>query len=264
MKPQRSFRHTASNPLPLAQNSAHQLASEHALSIYRANAVYSFIPKNACTTMRLSLALANRAISSPGDFLWIHGNNTTFSATMAELVRADYTFVILRCPYARLVSCYLDVIVGRHPPFWQLHEWIMHTVDPEAFSFRAFIHCLTRERLRYLDENWMPQTHLMVYDTYDDVFDMADFSAVGPALKAKIGLDVVDARALSKHGVDQYAPVDDMTPDTTPLDIMVRRAKGEVPRPQTLFDDELIAIVREAYADDVALYAERFPGRLMF
>ena len=35
-----------------------------------------------------------------------------FQATLAELVKAKYTFTILRDPYSRIYSCYLDIDVN--------------------------------------------------------------------------------------------------------------------------------------------------------
>ena len=55
----RLFRYTRGNLQALVQNAAHQFAAQHALSIYAADAIYSFIPKNACSTMRYTLAIAN-------------------------------------------------------------------------------------------------------------------------------------------------------------------------------------------------------------
>ena len=47
---------------PLPQNIGHQFAARHALNIYKSSSIYSFIPKCACSTMRLSLAKANGLI----------------------------------------------------------------------------------------------------------------------------------------------------------------------------------------------------------
>ncbi|XWN30029.1 MAG: sulfotransferase family 2 domain-containing protein [Devosia sp.] len=245
-------------------NDAHQLAARHALSIYSSNAIYSFIPKNGCTTLRLSLALANGCVASTDEIDWIHRNNETFTATLGELQRAAYSFVVLRCPFRRLVSCYLDKIVGRHWHFWILQSAVGAAIEPESYTFRTFINLMRNERIRKLDPHWGPQRNLLVYETYDDVFDMANFDDVGETLKRKIGFDVVDARKLSRHGIDSLRKVDELGPDTLPLEILVRRSKGEVPRPRSLYDPELVEIVRECYADDIALFGEHFPASLMF
>ena len=92
-------------------NTKHRFAQQHALNLYRKDALYSFIPKNACSTMRLSVAMANGFIKHKRDYNWIHQNNGTFSAELRDLVRCQYAFVILRDPFSRLVSAYLDKIV---------------------------------------------------------------------------------------------------------------------------------------------------------
>ena len=72
--------------------------------------------------MRLSLAFYNGCVDDTADFGWIHSNNATFRADLASLAGASYTFVILRCPYARLASGYLDKIVAGKPPSNKLHR----------------------------------------------------------------------------------------------------------------------------------------------
>jgi hypothetical protein len=59
-------------------------------------AIYSSIPKNACSTLRFSVALANGCVAEGADVNRIHENNETFKPTLAELVRANYAFVVLR------------------------------------------------------------------------------------------------------------------------------------------------------------------------
>jgi hypothetical protein len=107
----RRLRYPKSSNVALARNAAHQFASRHALSIYGARAIYSFIPKNGCSTLRYTVARANGCIDGPSDINWIHSNNLSFSATLRELLTAQYTFVVLRCPYSRLASVFLDKIV---------------------------------------------------------------------------------------------------------------------------------------------------------
>src|SRR5689334_7241658 len=98
----RLLRYTRDNLQTLDANAAHQFAARYALSLHNCDPVYSFIPKNACSTMRYTIALANGAIVGPADFNWIHANNPTFRASLRELATAKYTFAILRDPYLRL------------------------------------------------------------------------------------------------------------------------------------------------------------------
>ena len=77
---------------PLAENVQHKFAAQHELNIYRSKSIYTFIPKCACSTMRLSLAISNGLISDVSKYGWIHSNNTTFSANLSELITAKFAY----------------------------------------------------------------------------------------------------------------------------------------------------------------------------
>ena len=68
--------------------------------------------------MRISLAKENGCSTEDCDFYWIHHNNQVFKADSRDLVTASYTFTIVRCPYVRLVSVYLDKFVERDVVAW--------------------------------------------------------------------------------------------------------------------------------------------------
>ena len=142
---------------PLPNNPDHRFASSYALQFYASNAIYTFIPKNACSTLRLSLAIANGCIESTADFNWIHQNNQTFRADLPSLITASYTFTVLRCPYARLASVYLDKIVGRDLDAWNLLDLLKREIEIEALTFERFILSLTRPPIRRGNIHWRPQ-----------------------------------------------------------------------------------------------------------
>jgi hypothetical protein len=251
----------------LKNNPKHQFAMRHALRIYRSNSIYSFIPKNACSTMRLSLALENQCIKSKDDFNWIHQNNNTFSADLASLITADYTFVILRCPYARLASCYLDKIVDRTQDAWILYNLIDRTQELSDFTFEAFVKFMQKAPLKKGNIHWQPQIDFLVYEEYDDYFCVEELSQAIPTLKEKIGLSVIDARDLTQHGLNHLELVREaesyskMSPD----EIFSLKRSGQCPDPQLLYNDELIEIVRKCYQPDITLYSEIFGSKnLMF
>ena len=77
-------------------NQQHIFAHTNALQIYDSSAIYSMIPKNGCTTMRLSIALANGAIADRSDWEWIHLNNDSFRPSFKDLALASYRFTVLR------------------------------------------------------------------------------------------------------------------------------------------------------------------------
>jgi hypothetical protein len=260
----RLFRYTRNNLQTLANNATHQFASHYALSIYASDAIYSFIPKNACSTMRYTIGTANGAIAGPSDFNWIHANNPTFRASLAELAKAKYTFAILRDPYLRVGSCYLDKMVDQTMVAWQYHALTNYQTPPAMLTFREFVANL-KSRLRS-NEHWRPQLDFLVYEDYDDFFCLEAFTEAVATLRQRIGLDVLDARYLTKHGTDQFEPLDGDEPfaDTPAHEIAALKRTGRIPRIIHLYDASLIAEVRKIYAADIAFYANTIKRPLVF
>jgi len=262
----RVFNYSAQTYAALKHNSAHRFAANHALRLYSAGAIYSFIPKNACSTLRLSLAIANGCIESTDDFNWIHSNSTTFEADLASLITAKYTFTILRCPYARLASVYLDKIVNRDVQAWQLVDITKRQFDVEDFTFEQFVKLLRKPSVLKGNKHWRPQTEFLVYKRYDDYFCLEDFSTAVSTLKAKIGLSIVDARSLTKHGIDGFHLVSNKDfSNRPPSEIRQMMAAGKCPAPRALYTHDLIQTVKEIYKDDIDLYQHLFGTQnLMF
>lgn len=250
----RLLRHARGQLVALAKNGPHNTAATQALVHYPTGAVYSFIPKNACSTLRYSLALANGCIAGPEDWAWIHPNNGTFRASLRELVTAPYTFVVLRCPYARLASVFLDKIVGRYPDFWGLHRLTGDTLDPEKTSFRQFVTTLGKYRALAKNIHWQPQSAFLVYETYDDVFALERFGAAVAALATR-GIAVADARPLTKHGTSHLAQEDGEFADAPIHRLAAMKRQGKVPAHRALYDEALVARVARLYAEDIDLYA---------
>ncbi|MFM7425893.1 MAG: sulfotransferase family 2 domain-containing protein, partial [Elainella sp.] len=250
----------------LDRNQPHQFAASHALRLYHANAIYSFIPKNGCSSLRVSLAIANGCITDLKDFNWIHKNNATFKADLASLVTASYTFTILRCPFARLASVYLDKIVSRTPEVWQLRDSLKRTLEPEELTFKAFISALTQPTILKSNIHWQPQVDFLVYQQYDDYFCLENFSHAVKTLQEKINLTVIDARPLTKHGIDSLEKIEgnDFS-SVSPAEIQSLKSSGQCPSPRTLYNEELIDTVKTLFKADIDLYTQLF-GRqnLMF
>ncbi|WP_424976529.1 sulfotransferase family 2 domain-containing protein [Dinoroseobacter sp. S124A] len=250
----RLLRHARGQLVTLSKNGPHVTAATQALVHYPTGAVYSFIPKNACSTLRYSLALANGCIAGPEDWAWIHPNNGTFRASLRELVTAPYTFVVLRCPYARLASVFLDKIVGRYPDFWGLHRITGDRLDPEKTTFRQFVTTLAKYKALTKNIHWQPQSDFLVYERYDDVFALEQFASAIETLAAR-GIAVADARPLTKHGTSHLTPEDGAFADAPIHRLASLKRQGKVPAHRALYDEALVARVARLYAEDIDLYA---------
>lgn len=253
----RLLRHTPGTIDPLAQNGAHRFAAQHALVHYRSGAVFSFIPKNACTSLRVSLAIANGAIADVADWTWVHANNATFSATLPQLARAPSTAVILRCPHRRLASAFLDKIVSRGGELWTLHRKSRDQIDPDRLTFRDFVDWIAKPGFLRADIHWRPQADFLVYRDYDRVFGMHDLAAFAAHFEGQTGQALVDARPFSGHTTSAFAASGTRSHADTPLsELTHEKALGRLPRAEELFDDALVARVGQIYAQDLALYRD--------
>ncbi|MCP3921794.1 MAG: sulfotransferase family protein [Desulfobacterales bacterium] len=262
----RFFRFSCSNYNNLKNNPKHKFAQNHSLNIYEVDAIYSFIPKNACSTLRTTIAHANGCIKEKSDFNWIHKNNNTFSANISELIKAKYTFTILRCPFARLVSVYLDKIVNRDPVAWNYIDLHKQKINMEDITFDFFVKSMRNPHIKNGNIHWRPQIDFLVYEEYDDFFSLENFSEAVKTIKEKLGIDVIDARPLTKHGLDGYAFLEEKNYyDLKPFELLNLKIKGSLPHPCKMYNDELIKIVRNTYKNDIQLYKKKIgPDNLMF
>ncbi|MFT4613005.1 MAG: hypothetical protein ACI9NT_000138 [Bacteroidia bacterium] len=262
----RLFRYSRQSYANLNANRQHSFAQQHALNIYPSDSIYSFIPKNACSTMRTSLAVANGCIKDSSDFNWIHQNNGTFTANLSELAKAKYAFTILRCPFSRLLSVYLDKFLERNPVAWKYLDLHNRTIDMQDITFEFFVKSMCKEPIKNGDIHWMPQINFLVYEEYDDYFAFEEFSTIEEELKDRIDLALVDARPLTKHGRDGYKRLSKRAPyRLPPFDLLSFKNAGLVPTLKSMYNDELVQCVKRAYKKDIALYKRNLgTGNLFF
>lgn len=251
----RLLRHTPGTLEPAPQNPKNRFAMQHALVHYASGSVFTFIPKNACTSLRTSLAIANGMISDASQMAWIHKNNNTFSANLPDLARASATAVIIRCPFRRLASAYLDKIVWRAPAFWTLLRKSHDTIDPDSLTFREFVGWLSQPGFLALDPHWRPQVDFLVYATYDRVFGIHKMADFGAFFKESTGAEFVDTRSISTHTTADFASGESVFSADTPLiDLAMEKSKGRLPAAKDMFDESLIKQVLQLYRADLNFY----------
>lgn len=258
-----AFKYSSKNNLgSLSRNTAHQFAMQHSMMLYSKNALYSFIPKNACSTLRLSVALENGCIDSIKQGHWIHHNNNSFNATLGEATTAAYSFVILRCPYRRLASVYLDKFIAKEPDAWHYRDLQARQIELDDLSFRDFVKSLKSPTIFNANIHWRPQVEFLIYKRYSDYFCLEDFSGAIKTLRKKIGFKVVDARSLTQHGTHHFKLLNKkIYADTAAFDIATLKRKGKCPSHQSLYDDGLIRLVRKLYKADLKLYTKQFGAK---
>lgn len=250
---------------PLAHNKKFQFARKHALVIYNRNAIYSFIPKNACSTLRYSLGLDNGLLSGPEDIAWIHHNNNTFSADLRDLATSDYSFVVLRCPYRRLVSVFLNKIVDNSPGFIKkVLNQLPDDLPEEDLTFRKFVSGITKNTKSInSDIHWRPQSDFLIFGEYTRYFSVENFSTDMEILKSDIGFEVQDARSLTNHGVTGLEKIRSGSfHDTAVSDLRIMKHQDRsVPDYGLFFDEDLRSSIQHAYAQDFEIFMSKISKR---
>jgi len=236
---------------PVSQNKQYAFSLAHTLSIYPLDAVYTFIPKNACSTLRYSIAIANGFLDDISDINWIHQNNPTFMSTQREVARAKYTFVILRCPYTRIASLFLSRIVNE----------TIHFNDASgnkiSFNFLDFLSLIKSQHRTERDEHWANQSDFLHYEKYDEYFSLESFSEAINSLGAR-GLTIHDTRAALKHDLTNVKRVDGDFSKTKQEELQKMRKDGFAPSYKSMFGDLEISLVNDIYNDDINLYKSYF------
>ena len=262
----RELRYSAVSSGRLGANKAHVFATKYALSVYGSASVYSLIPKNACATMRLSIALRNGFLSDPEQADWIVPNGLVFRAGLRDIASARYSFVVLRCPYARLASCFYDKFLGSSAPAGKFRRHVALEGGLQGLTFTTFCRALKQEQVFMADQHWRPQAAFLVYREYDDVFAVEKLSEAAATLKKKADLDLIDSRPYIKHDAAQFKRMDraEDCAGLTVREIKALKAAGLLPHPASIYSDEAHDIVSKLYAEDVTLFEGQFPGLGLF
>ena len=182
---------TAGQHESIIENKRHELAQGNTLVHLKSDSICTWIPKIACSTIRYSIALDNGAISGLDDFQWIHQNNTTFTANNKELLNSSYAFVILRNPFKKLISFYLDKICSdkttEEDQSYGLAKSIFNTNN--STTFEEFVSTIYQDpSLISKDIHTRRQCDFLIYANYSDYFQFEDFQGAKRKLKEKIGL----------------------------------------------------------------------------
>ena len=236
---------------PVSQNKSYTFSLSHTLSIYPLDAVYTFIPKNACSTLRYSIAIANGFLGDINDIKWIHKNNQTFMSTPREVSLASYTFVVLRCPYTRVASCFLNKVVDGNVITKDANG---NKTSVNFYDFLLFIKSQNRSER---NEHWRNQSDFLHYERYDEYFSLESFSEAINSLGAR-GFKVHDTRVALKHELSSFKKIDGNFSKMKEVELKKMKEEGAIPKYKSMFSNEKIELVNDIYSDDIKLYKSHF------
>jgi len=215
----------------------------------------------------------NGFIPSQSDPCWIHNNNNTFVSSNEFLSTAEYAFIVLRCPYRRLASLFLDKIVSRdhlarslekdlHRKLWVKYVTVKPIFRYSFFDFVSKVALTPRERMNH---HWRPQSDFLVYENYDDWFCIEEFSTAEKTLENKLGLKLLDVRSQIGQSTSHFNKVTGEFARTPLHEIQNMKGHGMIPTYESLYDAKVKEIVDKIYREDIELYLSHFgTSKLLF
>jgi len=257
MKNIRSLRTARLDIKNLKENEFYDFSVDHLLLIYSLDAICTFIPKNACTSLRFSIAVSNGFLKDISDLHWIHENNDSFQPSKRETAIAKYTFVVLRCPFTRVVSCFFDQVV-----FNKYFDFTDTSGNKLNLSFHDFLQIVKSQKRSDRNEHWRNQSDFLHYEKYDDYFSLEQFPEAINKLSNK-GLKFFDTRNEMKHSLLGLNKVNGNFSKTNELEIKKMKDDGNIPSYKSMFDEEAINLVKEIYSDDIDLYSSKFGDKYL-
>lgn len=265
----------------LTKNEPYQFASQHLFAIYPLKAVYTFIPKNGCSSLRYSIARSNGFLDSLDDVNWIHKNLDAFIASKYEAATADYAFVVLRDPFRRLASGYLNKIVdvGHRTPFqfdaqstkrttsglsrWPEKVFGKRKLTNTDLSFEEFVDKVAGQARHLRNHHWRNQTDFLLFEEYDDYFRLEEFDVARESLLNR-GFEVVDTRGALKHDSQRLTPLEGAHSNIPASQIKRMKNDGVVPSIASLYSAATYEKVAATYEDDLSLYSSLFGKESLF
>ena len=231
-----------------------KFALDHTLLFWNENISYTYIPKNACSSLRLTIAIANGLISSKNEHKFIHLNNDTFVPSLKDAFTSTSSFVVLRDPVERVQSVFIDKFLSKENAamiFCQHQKILIDDLTFKEFCTRLCtdINCL------YLNPHWIPQNKFLLFkkESYTKIFNFNQLTDLNDWLK-ELNVKFEDARPLTQHGTDTFErKAISGAHNKTIKELAELKKQGIIPAKKDMIDEEIIRLIKNAYSDDYTL-----------
>ncbi len=201
--------------------------------------IYFETPKVGCSTIKRTLHKleVDNLSDIPED---VHDKNSSpllspleLEKNFTEYLNDDYfKFTFVRNPYTRILSCYLDKIVGRSKIVFLPKIGF----DPSAeLSFKEFLLAVKKQSYAEMDSHWKPQSVLLAADSISLDFIGRQENFDNDIQKA---LAIINKTESNLNTIENEAP----------------HAVGANKKLQEYITDDIANLIQEIYTDDFSLY----------
>lgn len=166
---------------------------------------FNFIPKNACSTIKNTLRHYSDGFVSV-DFL----HNDLDFIKPYELDFDWKILLIVRDPFDRIVSAYLDKIIN--PVEENALKLVIQLFKERGLIYRPgksipfifFLEWISTQPLEFLDAHWRPQSSLLRFDNYTDIFHLETLGAQWASSKFGVNYPLI---TFDSHGTSKSTHV---------------------------------------------------------
>ncbi|MBR8827310.1 MAG: tetratricopeptide repeat protein [Gomphosphaeria aponina SAG 52.96 = DSM 107014] len=180
-----------------------------------------------------------------------------------------FKFIILRNPFSRIVSAYLNKVAKNPrnyekfvlPVIKDVYKALGEEMDlKKSITFSQFVDYLNRTEDCYLDKHWRPQ-HICFGEgiiKFDYVGQFEKLDEVIEKIEKKIGRKLTQEVSKNRTKYGNYSK-DEKFHDKYPHEL---RELDGLPRAENFYTPELEEIVRKRYAEDIKIYEREFNVKL--
>lgn len=259
------FLKTVGTKQKISNNSDHQFALRFSMYCSNANIMTTFIPKNACTSLRYSFAQNNGYITAPSDINWIHSNNDSMMPTISEIQNSAYSFIILRNPFDRILSFFLDKFINsssdkNDKSYGDTFQKFDKNCSGKCFTFKEFINNLWMEpHLIFTDIHTKPQSSFLLIENYTEYYKLEEFNILSNKLRSEFSFELTDTRDFTLHTlVDIERKSSGYTGNISLEELSImKNNKKHLPMQNNFFDEEDSFKVSALYLQDIILYCSK-------
>ncbi|MBU2929826.1 sulfotransferase family 2 domain-containing protein [Winogradskyella psychrotolerans] len=173
---------------------------------------------------------------------------------------AFYKIAVIRNPYERLVSGYVDKFCGDDLG----RSWVQDVVkeigvmDSEGnyhITFALFVDYLLNHEMKDVNPHWRPQTYILKNINLDEVIHLKDMSSRLPELSEKFGIDTTINLSQPRQS-NSYADQESIAELTDVYNIKnteliaFKDSNGSFPKKEAFYTDAIKQKIRTIYKDD--------------
>ena len=234
--------------------------------------IYLPLAKNACSSLKQVVAALGGVVLEPDEDIHVKLDTNATGLQFADLPEGNIRralsgpgwmrFVVIRDPFDRLVSAYVEkFVLHRNEP--RIEETVgpayravfgRHDLTPEDFergiSFREFVTFILHEDPKALDPHWQPQSEQLGNVAFTHVYDVKGLDCLVDDLRKHVGQEIplpmmnvsrdMDADQISLAGACDILPCDLQDPGRISAD--------------SFLPDDLYTLIAQYFAMDVTLY----------